>query len=382
MSTEPGSPPSETENFDCLTSDRERIILSQPKQHTLDHIDCPACDTAEKDALMHDPDSLLVLKFPSAATNWLATRKPYLRDRTFAMYEHHVSTLGKFFGEIPVGKIHIGHLRQYQLARLGNHNEAWKNKAGPSLIRHELWIVQAVLKRAGRWKYVAPHYEPLPLPKVGKPKVMTVQEEKRLFDVAQTDPDFELAFLAAGLTVSTSAAGSELRNIRLRDIALNIPKPSVTVDAGTAKNQGRARTIPLNPTAIFIIERCVARARAKGCIHPDHYLFPKRIVRGIWDPYTPATTSWLRVSFKALREAADLPWLTPHCLRHQCITKLLENGAPHETVRAIAGHVSEEMMKHYSHIRYSAAADALSKIDSGMSVRVSEQKLKMVRNFH
>jgi integrase len=355
----------------CYPHDTERINL----QHTLDHLNCPACEVTRDATLSSDPDVLLGLKFPAAAKLWLDTRKPpILAETTWKMYAHHVSQLSKFFGEIPVGKIHIGHLRQYQLARLGNHNHAWRNKAGASLIRHELWIVEAVLKRAGRWKYLAAHYDPLPLPKEGKPKVMTQQEEMRLFDVAQSSPEFELAYLAASLGVNTTAVGSELRNVRLRDLALNIPKPSITVDADTAKNDYRGRTIPLNPTAIMIAGLCIDRARARGSIHPDHYLFPKRIVRGLWDPYKPASASWLKNSFKALREAADLPWLTPHCLRHQAITKLLEAGTPHETVRAIAGHVSEAMMRHYSHIRYSAASDALSKIDSGMNMRPPMRK--------
>jgi integrase len=80
-----------------------------------------------------------------------------------------------------------------------------------------------------------------------------------------------------------------------------------------------------------------------------------------------------------MRDAAGLPWLTPHCLRHQCITKLLESGAPPEVVRAVAGHVTEQMMRHYSHIRYSAAADALAKIDTGMSVRPPEDNLRMFK---
>jgi len=361
----------ECEDFRCADINQH--------QHTLGHIDCPACDDARDATLSNDPDLLLSLKFPSAASNWLATRKPYLRDRTWAMYEHHISTLAKFFGEIPVGKVHLGHLRQYQLARIGNHDKLWKNRAGPSIINHELSIMQQVLKRAGRWKHLSHHYEPLPLPMSGKPKVMTASEEKRLFEIAQSSPEFELAYLVASLTVNTSAAGSELRNVRLRDLALSIPKPSMTVDADTAKNQARARTIPLNPTAAFVAGLCVVKARSKGSIHPDHYLFPKRIVRGIWDPYTPASASWLRKSFAAMREAAHLPWLTPHCLRHQAITKLLENGVPSEVVRGIAGHITEEMMKHYSHSRYSAAFDALSKIDSGMSVPF-EHQLKIVKN--
>ena len=378
--TPSGSAPSFSElseDSHCVPDDIGTIFTTQ---HTLGHLNCPACDAAETNALMYDPDSLLLQKFPAAAKTWLTTRKPYLRDRTYLMYEHHISTMSKFFGEIALGKVHLGHLRQYQLARMGNHDTLWKNKAGPSIINHELSIMQQVLKRAGRWKHLSHHYEPLPLPMSGKPKVMTHSEEKRLFDVAQSSPEFELAYLVASLTVNTSAAGSELRNVRLRDLSLNIPKPSMTVDAGTAKNQARARTIPLNPSAAFIAGQCVARARLRGSIHPDHYLFPKRVVRGLWDPYTPASASWLRKSFDAMREAADLPWLTPHCLRHQAITKLLENGVAPEVVRGIAGHVTEQMMRAYCHSRYSAAFDALSKIDSGMSVRPDENKLRIDQN--
>jgi len=97
---------------------------------------------------------------------------------------------------------------------------------------------------------------------------------------------------------------------------------------------------------------------------PEHYLFPKRVTRNLWNPYQPASTSWLRTSFNALREAADLPWLTPHCLRHCAITKMLENGAPIEVVKTISGHISDQMVRHYSHTRFAASLDALNKIDS------------------
>lgn len=116
--------------------------------------------------------------------------------------------------------------------------------------------------------------------------------------------------------------------------------------------------------------QCVARARSLGSFLPEHYLFPKRVTRNLWDPYKPASTSWLRTSFKALREAADLPWLTPHCLRHQSVTKLLELGVAPEVVKSISGHISDQMMRHYCHTRFSASLDALNKIDSG-SVRLS-----------
>jgi integrase len=346
--------------------------LSLPMQHTLNHVDCPACEAIRTDTLGHDPDSLLSQKFPAAAKLWLATRKPYLDDGTFYMYSHHVNSLSKFFAEIELQKIHLGHLRAYQLARMKNADKIWRRPAGPSLINHEMSIVQQVLKRAGRWKLLAHHYEPLPIPRSQKPKVMTETEEKRLFEVAASSPQFEIAFLAASLSVNTTACGSELRNVRLGDVFLGGPTPKFIVDADTAKNGFRGRTIPLNKSAADTMLQCIYRANACGSFHPEHYLFPKRLVRGLWDPYKPASTSWLRVSFNAMREAAALPWLTPHCLRHQAITKLLELNTPPEIVKGIAGHVSDAMMKHYFHGRYAAASSALDKIDSNMNVRTGK----------
>jgi integrase len=348
--------------------------------HTFGHVDCPACEATRKDTLGQDPDSLLAQKFSTAASTWLATRKPYLKERTFYMYGHHIETLEKFFGELVVGKIHLGHLRQYQSARVANAipmlngevRKAWQRKAGASIINHEMSIMQQILKRSGKWKAIAHHYEPLPLPAEQKPKVMTEQEESRLFEIAGSSAEFELAFLVASLSVNTTACGSELRNVRLRDISLTTTGARFVVDAVTAKNGARGRTIPLNPTAAFQMGRCIKRANSLGSVLPEHYLFPKRVVRGLWDPYKPASTSWLRNSFKAMREAAGLPWLTPHCLRHQAITKLLELGVAPEVVKGIAGHISDKMMSHYCHTRFSASFDALSKIDSSMSVKSSK----------
>jgi len=52
-----------------------------------------------------------------------------------------------------------------------------------------------------------------------------------------------------------------------------------------------------------------------------------------------------------------------HDLRHHAITELAEGQASEQTIRSIAGHVSQKMLEHYSHIRLDAkrtALDALS----------------------
>jgi integrase len=350
-----------------VSSHENALITYSPLQHTFGHKDCPACEATREDMLSYDPDSLLHHKFPSAAALWLATRKPYLKDNSFYMAEQHINQLNKFFAHTRSRDIHPGHLRHYQRARGSNENQIWARRCGPSIINHEMSVMQQFLKRCGRWGEFAEFYEPLPLPPSQKPKVMTEDEEYRLFHIARSRPEFELAYLVSSISVNTTACGSELRYLRLEHVSLE-GNPKFTINPEQTKNQFRSRTIPLNATAALQMAACVARARSLGSFLPQHYLFPKRVTRNLWDPFQPASTSWLRTSFKALREAADLPWLTPHCLRHQSVTKLLELGISPEVVKSISGHISDQMLRHYCHTRLSASADALSKIDSG-SVR-------------
>ena len=57
--------------------------------------------------------------------------------------------------------------------------------------------------------------------------------------------------------------------------------------------------------------------------------------------------------------SAGLRGLRFHDLRHQCITELLEGGAPEAAVLSIAGHVSRKMMEHYGHVRMDVKRKAL-----------------------
>jgi integrase len=76
------------------------------------------------------------------------------------------------------------------------------------------------------------------------------------------------------------------------------------------------------------------------------------------------------MAWRKLTRAAGLKGLRFHDLRHQCITELLEAGAPEAAVLSIAGHVSRKMMEHYSHIRMEAkrkAIDALTPVAAAAS---------------
>ena len=312
---------------------------------------------------MHDPARLRKLSFSGAASNWLTTMQPFLRPRTYTGYGQHVRMLALFFGAHQVDTIHIGHVMEYQKLRAANPQALWPKNAGPSLINHELVTFRGVMERAGEWDKIGKFYRALPLPSSRPPKVMSDIEEIRLFDVGSRNPQWRIAYLAAALTLNTGAAGAELRNLRLEDIHLDAPRPWFRIDDATAKNEYRGRVVMLNATAVGIMQQAIERARSKGSARPQHYLFPFALSRGEWDPTRPATDAWLRRTFGEMAEAAGVPWLTPHCLRHQHITLSIESGEPIEQVMLRVGHVNPRMTRWYLTGREASQFAAVNAID-------------------
>src|SRR5262249_8702121 len=75
----------------------------------------------------------------------------------------------------------------------------------------------------------------------------------------------------------------------------------------------------------------------------------------------------LRAAKTAWRAAATpFRGLRFHDLRHQAITELAEAGATDATMMALAGHMSREMVEHYSHVRMAAKREALAKLTCGL----------------
>jgi integrase len=55
-----------------------------------------------------------------------------------------------------------------------------------------------------------------------------------------------------------------------------------------------------------------------------------------------------------------------HDLRHHAITELAESQASDRTIMSIAGHVSQQMLAHYSHVRIEAKRTALNALAVGV----------------
>lgn len=358
------------------------------RQHTLDHQDCPACQAANE-ALQVNAADMAGMIFSEASKLWILLRaqSQSLRPRTHETTQGYLDALGKFFGRLRMRDITPGHMRSYQIARLHNALQTaggvvhpWKRQAGHSIINHELSVIGQMLKFCLLRHRIKPYYSALEMPNWSPRTVLTEDEEEQLWKTASKHPEAALAYWVATITNNTSAAGIELRGLRLKHLFLYSDGISeIYIPEDSVKNNSRPRKIPLNPTAKWAVEQCYERALRLGSCEPDHYLFPFRTKRNLYDP-TRAPSRWfLRKSWDKLREATGFTNLNPHDLRHQFATRMLESDVDIETTKAIMGHVNPKMTEYYAHQRRGVKYAAVLAMEGKKKPPVSETAIQRFR---
>jgi integrase len=237
--------------------------------------------------------------------------------------------------------------------------QSQRKEAGASgrTINMEVGLLRRILKRNRQWIRLAEDVKMLnedPKPA----RVLSPEEKAKLLEFAASKPEWEVAHCAAVLALNTTMRGCELKGLRWKDVdffekALTIQRQSTKTDAG-------ARVIPLNRSAVLALAQLKDRAEKLDSAEPDQYVFPA-CEGGRIDPTKPMK-GW-RNAWRSLTRTAGLAGLRFHDLRHQAITELCELGLSDMTIMGIAGHVSREMLEHYSHIRLQAKRQALESLE-------------------
>jgi integrase len=132
---------------------------------------------------------------------------------------------------------------------------------------------------------------------------------------------------------------------------------------GRSKTAAGHRLIPMNAGALEAFARLRKRAEEFGGGMPEEYVFPA-CERGVIDFTKPQKS--IRTAWRNLTKAAGLKGFRFHDLRHQAITELAESGAADATMMALAGHLSKQMLDHYSHVRMIAKRSAVDSLGGGL----------------
>jgi integrase len=325
-------------------------------RQSLDTTDWREAQSKEKELITQASAGKLVPKthlfarlgFVEAANRHLEDRLPNLASRSIGTERERLKPLGKYFAEIPLTRISADTIRAYIAER---------KKAGVAnkTINLELGVLRGVLKRAKRWHLLSDEIKPLPARhQVGR--ALSPEEKVALQGAAARNPDWENARLAMILALNTTMRACELKGLRWSDVDFL----ERTIIIRLSKTDAGQRLIPLNNAAWDAIMELYHRAQKIAGTDSEHYVFPA-CENGKIDPAKPQK-SW-RTAWRSLREAAGLKHFRFHDLRHHTITELAESGASEQTIMSVAGHVSRQMLEHYSHVRLEAkrrAVDALS----------------------
>jgi integrase len=236
-------------------------------------------------------------------------------------------------------------------------NDRLEEEAAPKTINEEVGFLLRVLGEPGDIIRARLRKKKMLKLKVRKliGKAYSEEEKQRMLEEAAKARSPHI-YLALTLALNAGMRDAEIKSLSWAQI--NFAKKYLAV--GRAKTEGgEGRTIPLNSDLFAVLTDYVEWYQLKfGAIQSEWYVFPF----GSPQPTDPARhVTTLKTVWNSIREKAKVKgrW---HDNRHTLITELAESGAGDQTIMDIAGHVSKQMLKHYSHIRMEAKRTALEAI--------------------
>ncbi len=292
------------------------------------------------------------LKLSAALEQITAERRGRVSERTTQIDVERSRVLRRHLGELIVRKISAETIRAYQNTRTA---EGVKGRT----VNLEINLLRIVLKRARRWSAIADDVQNLPEAQDVIGRVLTREQKANLFTVASARPRGMVALCAAVIAVSSTCRKVEILNLKWGDVDLFDRHFQIR----RSKTASGHRLVPMNADSLQAFARLRQRAEDLGGGNPDHFVFPA-CEGQVFDFGKPQKS--IRTAWRKLTEEAGLKGFRFHDLRHQAITELAEQGAPDATIMALAGHMSRQMMEHYSHVRMVAKRSAVDGLGGGL----------------
>lgn len=270
------------------------------------------------------------------------------RSKTFADYA--IKHLLQFLGTRMLVDIDEATVREYQDARL-------KEKASPKTINEEVGFLLRLLEERGEViRAQLKRQKSLKLKNRNNvAKVYSPEEKTSLTTEAQHSKSPHI-YPALMLAQNAGMRSAEIRTTQWKQVDLN---KKFLVVSKSKTEAGEGRTIPLNSALYEALSKHAEWYELRfGRIEPEWYLFPFGKSKHL-DPTRPVTT--LKTAWRYVKQRANVQGRL-HDSRHTLITELAEGGVGDQTIMDIAGHVSKQMLKHYSHIRMKAKREALESV--------------------
>jgi integrase len=246
-------------------------------------------------------------------------------------------------GQVPLDRLHSGTLQLWI-------EERRKQGVAVGTINHGLKVVRRILNLAARewvdengltWLATAPKLKLLPDTDKRQPYPLSWEEQARLFQALPP----HLAAMAL-FAVNTGCRDGEVCRPRW-DWEVRVPElsTSVFIVPGRYVKNGDDRLIVLNRIALSVVE-------AQRGKHPWHVFTYKG----------KPTTRMLNKAWLRARNAAGLPQVRVHDLKHTFGRRLRAAGVSFEDRQDLLGHRSARITTHYSAAELSKLLEAVNRV--------------------
>jgi integrase len=333
---------------------------------------------------IHRCDIRADMTFPEAAAvfdGWLSCHVSpgsarYRAFRTIKSHRTNIKALGKFFARMKLKDIHVGHLREYQKVRFSNERGIWAHTCGANKINAELSLLLRIMKLGGAYSAeIEKYYMELQVEEREIPKALSAEEQERFLAIAASRREWEIVYWYSLLALHIAFSSDEMRTLRQGDI--NLAHQIVAVNRKAGKNKYRRREVPLtDATAIWALEQLLNRSITLAGQAPEKHLFPARVCRNQFNGDFHMCETGIRKQWEAVRNAAGVPWFRLNALRHTAITRMAEAGIPIATIMARAGHCSQKMSAHYTHISRQAERLAMQRMGAPRHARPQPHRVQ------
>jgi integrase len=353
---------------DPLTGKRRQKRVSAPTKRECEEKVRQVLNQADS-FFAADPDKITVGEF---VARWLESSEPRLRPATFRRYHDMLNRHA-----VPlIGHIKLAKLTPFDLQRL--YADRLDAGLSTTTVHHLHVMLHGALKQAMRWGMVTRNVtEMVDAPRRTFPDITTWSAEQvgRFFMASE---ETNLAALWR-LALLTGMRRGELLGLKWEDIDLE--RGSLAVRRTLSRGKGGTWEMGQPKTAssrrsIALPQSCVAALRKHRVAQNKDRLR----LGEIWEDndfvFTNRTGGPLHVNsmmlqFKKLTEAAGLPKIRFHDLRHTSATLLLAKGVHPKIVQERLGHADISMtLNRYSHVTpdmQRLAADTLDEAFSSAS---------------
>ena len=298
--------------------------------------------------------------------------RPNVSPKTLLQYTDFVRRgLIPALGSIPLAKLRPQHIQAYYSHALQHGRADGKGGLSAKTVLHIHRLLREALQHAVKWQVLARNpadaVEP-PRPQRYNPPVLSPEEVRRLLTKAADKPSGAIIHTA----VMSGLRRGELLGLRWRDVDLDAGLLHVVQSAQWLPGQGWSfrqpkthhgrRPVALAPATVEVLRehrrRQLKDRLALGEAYRDHDLVFATPLG------TPIDTSNLRRAWDRIVNAAGLPHLRFHDIRHVHATLMLAGGVHPKVVAERLGHANVGItLDTYSHVLPNLQAQAATALE-------------------